>query len=197
MLIYTVKAFLLGCTFADYLTKTDLMKQLMTKFLVLFIGAFILLPSCKDDETPITSGSSVTITNTLQADAITGGGEQTIEELFMMDAGALAATATVSDAVEFSDYLLGLYDVDIDETSISFTLVAAADNPDYSSFFRTLEAGTTDRYYLTFTEDQNVTSATSNTSAVNLRIDSDRVLVVEIGEGFNFNPGSSFTITLE
>jgi len=33
-------------------------------------------------------------------------------------------------------------------------------------------------------------------SSVNLRIDSDKVLVVEIGEGYDFKPGQNFTITL-
>jgi hypothetical protein len=89
-----------------------------------------------------------------------------------------------------------LYDIDIDENSISFELVAAADDPTYSAFFRTLEANTTDRYYLTFEDAQNVESFTSDNTSVNLRIDSDRILVVEIGEGFSFNPRSKFTISL-
>lgn len=81
--------------------------------------------------------------------------------------------------------------------SISFELAAAADDPTYSDFFRTIEAGTTDRYYLTFDEAQNVSEYTSDNSSVKLRIDSEKVLVVEIGEGFNFNPGTAFTITLK
>lgn len=173
--------------------------QSISKLLLLIsffsIGFF---SSCSDDDekAPINIGASVTVTNTLQADATTNGIETTIEELFMMSAGALAATSTVSEAVEFPAYLLGLYDIDIDENTISFELVAPIDDPTYSSFYRTLEAGTTDRYYLTFTEAQNVESFSSSNSSVNLRLDSDKILVVEIGEGFNFNPGSSFTITL-
>ena len=113
-----------------------------------------------------------------------------------MAANSLNDTETVSGAVEFPDYLLGLYDVDIAEYSISFKVVAAADDPTYSPFFRVLEAGTFDRYYLTFDNTQNVNGFTSSNSSVNLRIDSDKVLVIEIGEGFDFNPGTSFTLTL-
>lgn len=36
----------------------------------------------------------------------------------------------------------------------------------------------------------------TNNSTVNHRIDTDKVLIVEIGEGFNFNQGTTFTITL-
>jgi len=159
--------------------------------------SFLLFSSCSDDDpTPIVLGSAVTVTNTFQGTAQTGGVETTIEDLFMQPAGSLAATATIAETVEFPDYLLGLYDIDIDETTISFTLAAAADDETYKDFFRTLEAGTTDRYYLTFTEAQNVNGFTSSNSSVSLRIDSDKVIVVEIGEGFDFNPGTSFTLTL-
>ncbi len=172
------------------------MKYLKTIWVALAVLAITVLPSCNKDESPITLDSMVTISNTFQSDAFTDGVELPIETLFMVDANSLEATATVAEATEFSAYLLGLYDVDIDETSISFEVVAQEGDETYGDLFRTLEAGTTDRYYLTFTEDQNVTGFSSSNSSVNLRIDSDKVLVVEIGEGFDFNPGSSFTITL-
>lgn len=174
------------------------MQSLSKLLLLISIFSVGFLTSCNDDDdkTPINAGASVTVTNTLQADATTNGVETTIEDLFMMAEGALAATATISEAVEFPGYLLGLYDINIDENTISFELVAPIDDPTYSSFYRTLEAGTTDRYYLTFTEAQNVKSFSSSNSSVSLRLDSDKVLVVEIGEGFSFNPGSAFTITL-
>jgi len=89
------------------------------------------------------------------------------------------------------------FKIDISEDAISFKLVAAANDPTYSSYYRTLEAGTHDRYYLSFDNAQNVTGfSSSSSSSVNLRMDSDKILVVEIGEGFNFNPGSMFTIQL-
>lgn len=168
-------------------------------FLVLSVVSMVLFSSCNDDETtnPISLGASVTATNTFTGIAQTNSVETTIEDFFGQPAGVLAATATISDSgVEFPGYLLGLYDIDIDENSISFELVAQADDPTYMNFYRTIEAGTTDRYYLTFDEAQNVNGFTSSNDSVNLRIDSDRILVVEISEGFSFNPGSTFTISL-
>ncbi|MFK7806670.1 MAG: hypothetical protein AB8F74_02610 [Saprospiraceae bacterium] len=168
----------------------------------LFLGllfSIASLSSCSDDDdssTPITLDSSVTVTNTFQSTAFTSGAEQAIEDLFQVPAGSLAATADLSTAVEFPAYLLNLYDIDIDENSISFEVVAQADDPNYGALFRVLEADTYDRYYFTFAEEQDVDGFSSSNSAVNLRIDSDKVLVVEIGEGYDFKPGQSFTITL-
>ena len=174
------------------------MNTFKINFLILATLLVTLFASCAETETtpPIKNGSSLTITNTLQADATTNGVETPIETVFNAPQGSLAATAVVSDAVEFPAYLVGLYDIDISENSIAFELVAPANDPTYSNFFRILEAGTTDRYYLTFTEDQNISGFSSDNSSVKLRMDSDKVVVVEIGEGFNFNPGSKFTITL-
>lgn len=174
----------------------------LSKFNFLFLGilcSLVTLTSCDDDDdptVPIAVGSSVTVTNTFQSTAFTQDAETDIETLFMQPAGSLAATATVSDAVEFSAYLLNLYDINISENSIYFEVVAQADDPTYGDLFRVLEAKTFDRYYLTFAEDQNVDSFTSSNSAVTLRIDSDKVLVVEIGEGYDFKPGQNFTIML-
>ncbi len=174
-----------------------------SKLNFLFLGLLFslsLFTSCdSEDDTPvipITLGSSVTVTNTFQSTAFTGGTEETIEDLFQMPAGSLAATANVGAAVEFSAYLLGLYDININENSISFEVVAQEGDPTYGELFRILEAGTTDRYYLTFGSAQEVSSFSASNAAVNLRIDSDRILVVEIGEGYDFKPGQSFTITL-
>lgn len=166
--------------------------------LLALLVSVVTFTSCDDDDVrmPITIGSTVTVTNTFESTAFTNGEEQTIEELFQVPAGSLAATANVGQAVEFPAYLLGLYDIDIDENSITFNLVAQTGDPTYGDLFRTLESGTTDRYYLTFAEDQSVNGFSSNDTSVSLRLDSDKVLVVEIGEGFDFNPGASFTITL-
>ena len=174
------------------------MKHLQILLWTLVILSFIGITSCKDDDplNPLNIGAVVTVTNTLQSNAVTSGVETAIEPLFGLAEGDLAATSTISEAIEFPAYLLGLYDIDISESSISFELVAEVDDPNYSAFFRTLEAGTVDRYYLTFEDAQNVSGFSSTDSSVNLRIDSDKILVIEIGEGFNFNPGSTFTITL-
>lgn len=164
-------------------------------FSSLLLLSLISFSSCGDDD-PITAGSNVTVTNTFQSTAFTMDAELAIEDLFMQPAGSLAATATVGEGLEFDNYLLNLYDINLDENGISFTCVAETDDPNYGTLFRILEPATYDRYYFTFTEDQNVESFTSSNSSVNLRIDSDRVLVVEIGEGYDFKPGQNFTITL-
>ncbi len=169
-----------------------------SKFNFLFLGLFlslVTLTSCNKDD--IKPGSSVTVTNTFQSTAFTNDAELAIEDLFSVPAGSLAATATVSDAVEFPAYLLNLYDIDIAENSISFKVVAQEGDETYGDLFRELEAGTTDRYYLTFDEKQKIDGFTSSNPAVKLRIDSDRVVVVEIGEGYDFKPNQSFTITLD
>lgn len=170
-------------------------------FLLLgLLFSLVTFTSCdKDDDeviVPVTLGSSVTVTNTFQSTAFTMDAELAIEDLFQVPAGSLAATANVGAAVEFPAYLLNLYDIDIDENIIKFEVVAQSDDPTYMDLFRVLEAGTVDRYYLTFNATQNVESASSSNSSVNLRIDSDKVLVVEIGEGYDFKPGQNFTITL-
>lgn len=158
--------------------------------------SLLTFTACSDDD-PITSGSSVTVTNTFQSTAFTMDAELAIEDLFMAPAGSLAATATVGDGLEFDNYLLNLYDINIDESSITFTCVAAEDDPNYGTLFRILEPATFDRYYFTFAEDQNVSSGTVSNSSVDLRIDSDKVLVVEIGAGYDFKPGQSFTVSLK
>ncbi|WP_405205379.1 hypothetical protein [Aquimarina sp. LLG6339-5] len=171
----------------------------ITYFLILSL-VFTSLISCDSDDdntpSPITAGISVTVANTFQSTTITNGVETAIEDLFMQPAGSLEATATIENAIEFPAYLLGLYDIDIDQNTISFELVAQTGDATYGDLFRTLETGTFDRYYFTFDEPQNVSGFTSDNDSVSLRIDSNSVLVVEIGAGFNFNPGASFTITL-
>ena len=164
---------------------------------LLFIILFI---SCKDDRefTPqIELGSHVTITNTLQASLLTNGLETPLENLLGLKPDSLKVSSLISDDVEFTTYPLGLYDIDMEENRISFNLVATADHPIFKSWFRVFESGTTDRYYLNFDSPQNVSFFSSNHSSVNLKIVSKNTYVVEIGEGFQFMPGSSFTIHLQ
>ncbi len=173
------------------------MKYLKFQLFALAIASIAMFTSCdKDEKKPIPPGTTVTVTNTFQSDAFTNGTETAIEDLFSVPAGSLAATATTSDGLEFDNYLLNLYDINIGEKSISFDMVAEAGDPTYGDLFRTLEAGTVDRYYFNFAEGHNVDDWSSNNSSVNLRIDSGNILVVEIGEGYDFNPGISFTISL-
>ncbi len=183
------------------------MKQLMiTAMLAMSI---VTMVSCSDDDSstptlpasPIAAGSTVEIRNTLQIAADpsaggTGGAELPIETVFSAPAGTFELSATVGSAIEFDNYLDTLYDINISEASISFDLVAAADHSVYQAFFRTIEAGTFDRYYLTFPKGHNITSSTSSNTSASLSIINDKEVVVAIGEGWSFNPGSTFTITL-
>ncbi|WP_146105262.1 hypothetical protein [Polaribacter butkevichii] len=168
------------------------------KFLAVILLSITIYSCSNNDDIsdPITLGSNVTVTNTFQSTAFTQGAELAIEDLFHQPAGALAATSSISESVEFPSYLLNLYDIDIDKNSITFELVAKADDATYGDLFRVMEADTYDRYYFTFENAQDINGFTSSNSSVNLRIDSDTVLVVEIGEGYDFKPGQSFTITL-
>ncbi len=176
------------------------------KFLnIIFFLSIMSIIACNDDDAdvaPIEIGSSVTIRNTLQTAADTsqggtGGQEVPIEAIFGLPDGTFELTATVSNQIEFDNYLNNLYDVDLSENKITYTLVADQNDPVYSNFFRTIEAGTFDRYYLTFPSGHNITSATSSDTAVSLNVVSSTEVVVVVGEGWNFNPGSTFTLTLQ
>ena len=177
----------------------------MSKNALLFIGCLFvitILSSCdKDDEAPTFLNSEVEISNTLETAADpsmggTGGVETPIETILGLPAGTFIISVAVDDGIEFNDYLDGLYDIDLSENQISYNLVAPADHPIYSNFFRTIEANTFDRYYFKFSSNHNISSSNSNNSSVSLIIISDDEILIEIGEGFNFNPGSSFNITL-
>ena len=177
------------------------MKTLKLNVILLgLLTAVTLFSSCRkgkdDNYSLIVPGSSVTVANTFQSTNFTNDVELAIEDVFQAPAGSLQATANVGNAVEFSDYLLGLYDIDISENSIKFTVVAQAGDSTYGNLYRVLEPKTFDRYYLTFDKAHLANGFTSNNAAVNLRIDSDKILVVEIGEGYDFKPGQNFTITL-
>lgn len=175
------------------------MKNFKTSMLILVLAiTAISFSSCDDDDQviPIVNASTVEIRNTFQGINQTGGVEMKIEDLFGAPEGSLEATATVGAGIEFENYLVGLYDIDINENTIHFNMAAKTGDATYGELFRTIEAGSFDRYYLTFTDGHSVSSFTSNDAAVNLRIDSDKILVVEIGEGYVFQPGAEFTITL-
>lgn len=176
----------------------------MSKNVLFFMGclfASIALSSCDKEEDPSLLNLEVSVTNTLQTAADpsmggTGGVETPIETILGLPAGTFILSTTVSGGIEFNDYLEGLYDIDLSENQILFNLVASADHPIYSNFFRTIEANTFDRYYFKFTDKHHVESFTSNNSSVSLSVLSEDELLVEIGAGFDFNPGTSFTISL-
>lgn len=171
------------------------------KYTVLLLTCLALFAtSCKKE--PIKAGTDVTVTNTLQIAADpsmggTGGVETPVETILGVPDGTFILTSEIGDGIEFDDYLSGLYDIDLSEEAITFTLVADANDPIYSGFFRTIEAGTFDRYYFKFAEDQKIASGSSNNSSVALNVISDDEVMVEISEGFSFNPGTTFTVSLE
>lgn len=182
------------------------MERLNFKTLLLAVSfSAFLFSSCSDDneiQNPVSLGAEVTVTNTLQksGDASVGGtgdAEVAIETFFGLPINALAATASVSESKEFPSFLMGLYDIDINENSVKFTLVAPINDPVYSPYFRTIEAGTIDRYYFNFKTAQNITGFSSSNAAVNLKIISATEFVVEIGQGYDFKTGTTFTITLK
>jgi len=165
---------------------------------------FFSLACSEDDDNPvppIAEGSAVEIRNTLEIavspeEGGTGGAELSIETILGVPEGTYELNTTVSATVEFRDYLEGLYDVDLSSDAITFNLVAAADHPIYQDFFRTIEAGTFDRYYLTFPGGHGITASKSDNEAVSLDILDENQIVISIGEGWTFQPGASFAITL-
>lgn len=182
-------------------TKFKTMNNNILAFTCLLLTSLFLTSCDKDDENPSLLTSEVTVRNTLQTAADpsmggTGGVETPIETVFGLPEGALVVTTTIDSGVEYQGYLDGLYDIDLSDEEISYNLVAPADHPVYSNFFRTIEANTFDRYYFTFDRKHNINSGSSSNSSVSLSIISDTEIMVQISEGFNFNPGSSFTINL-
>ncbi|MEM7572694.1 MAG: hypothetical protein AAF433_07330 [Bacteroidota bacterium] len=175
-----------------------------TNFLLMLLAVILAFSACDDDDStsPILLGAEITVTNTLQTAADpsmggTGGVETPIETVFGLAPGSFRLSTAVSNGIEFPGYLDGLYDIDFFENRITYNLVAPADHPIYSNFFRTIEANTFDRYYFEFTEAHNIESGSADNSSVNFSILSDTRILIEIGEGFDFNPGSSFSISLQ
>jgi len=160
-----------------------------------------------DDAIQIPVGTNIRLRNTLQNP---GESEGTYASLFGQPDDAFDEFATLSNTdIEFATALAqpsaatglpfdinGLYGIDFTTTSIAFTLLPDASDPFWIQQFEVFPAGKVDRYYFTYSEPHNITNYTSSNSAVNLRIDSDTVIVVEINEGYDFNPGQAFTIDL-
>lgn len=176
-------------------------------FLLATLGAFTLL-SCDDDDettTPLSEGVNITLRNTLQDP---GQPEVTYPSLFGQADDAYDEFATLSNSTtEFATALAqngtpagdlsGLYEIDFTETSISFKVLPDNSDPFWSNVFGLFPAGKTDRYYFTFSEAHNVTGFSSSNSALNVRIDSETVIVVELSEGYDLQPGVAFTVNLE
>ncbi len=153
---------------------------------------------------PLQEGINITMRNTLQDP---GQSEVSYPSLFGQPDNAYDEFATLSNTVsEFPTALSqngtpagdisGLYDINLTQNSISYTVLPEVTDPFWSNVFGLFPAGKTDRYYFTFSQPHNVTGFSSNKDWVNVRIDSDTVLVVELSEGYDLQPGVSFNISL-
>ena len=184
------------------------MKIIKTLITTTLSVAILSACSSNDDDNNTTTnslveGMSITLRNTLEE----GGIESSFPSLFGQTDDAFDETGVLSfSESEFPTALAqpsvaggisGLYNIDLDASSINFTLLPAADDPFWVNVFEVFPAGKFDRYYLTFSEPHNITGSTSSNSSVSLRIDSDLVVVVQIAEGYDMNPPMSFSITLE
>lgn len=179
--------------------------------IIAIIGMLAIVSCDKDDDnvtlSPLTEGVNITMRNTLQDP---GEAEVTYPSLFGQADNAWDEISTLSNTTsEFPTALsqspstgapfpiTGLYDIDLTENSISYTVLPDATDPFWSNVFGLFSAGKVDRYYLTFSQPHNVTGFNSNESWVNVRIDSDTVIVVELSEGYDLQPGVSFLISLK
>ncbi|SED06709.1 hypothetical protein SAMN04489761_4163 [Tenacibaculum sp. MAR_2009_124] len=153
---------------------------------------------------PLNEGVDITMRNTLQDP---GEPEVSYPSLFGQPDDAYDEFATLSNSTsEFSTALAqngtpagdisGLYNINLTQNSISYTVLPEATDPFWSNVFGLFPAGKTDRYYFTFSQPHNVTGFSSNEEWINVRIDSDTVLVVELSEGYDLQPGVSFDISL-
>lgn len=156
------------------------------------------------DSGPLTEGVSITLRNTLEE----GGPEGSFPGLFGLSDDAYDEVATLSYSTsEFPTALAqsgspvgdisGLYEIDLNQNSIRFTALPTAEDPFWSNIFGVFPAGKFDRYYLTFSEPHNISESASSNSSVRLRVDSANVVVVEISEGYDLNPGIAFTIDIQ
>ncbi len=158
-----------------------------------------------DKDGPLTVMTDVGMRNTLQ-DA--GEPEVAYPALFGLADDAFDQFAWISNEdSEFPNALgvkdtpvgdiNGLYDIDLTEDSINFEVIAAPDDPFWKDVFGLFPEGKFDRYYFTFEVPHNVTGFTSDNPNLNVRIDSENVLVVELSGGYDLQSGVSFSVNLE
>ena len=179
------------------------------KLITIALLGILSFTSCKKDDenievSPLSEGVDITMRNTLQDP---GESEVTYPSLFGQVDDAYDEFASLSNSsIEFSTALAqagtpagdisGLYSIDLSENDIKFTVLPDATDPFWSNVFGLFPEGKTDRYYFTFSEPHNITGFESDKSWVNVRIDSDKVIVVELSAGYDLQPGVSFSISL-
>ena len=179
----------------------------LNKISLFFFIGILLFTSCNDDDDqkqPLSEGINITLRNTLQDP---GEAEVTYASLFGQADEAYDEFATLSNATtEFSTALAqtgtpagdisGLYAIDFTENSINFTVLPDNTDPFWTNVFGLFPAGKVDRYYFTFSEPHNITGFSSSNASLNVRIDSDTVIVVELSEGYDLKPDVVFNVTL-
>ncbi len=157
-----------------------------------------------EDNTGLPEGADITLRNTLQD---SGEPEVTYPSLFGQPDDAYDEFASLSNTeIEFATALAqagtpagdisGLYEIDLTESSIEFTVLPDETDPFWVNVFGLFPEGKVDRYYFTFSEPHNITHFSSDNPNLNLRIDSETVIVVELMEGYDLQPGVSFTVDL-
>ena len=153
---------------------------------------------------PLNEGVNIRLRNTLQDP---GEAEVTYASLFGQADDAYDENGVLSNSrSEFPTALAqvgtpagdisGLYDIDFTENSIDFTVLPDNTDPFWSNVFGLFPAGKVDRYYFTFSEPHNISGFSSENSSLNVRIDSETVIVVELTEGYDLQPGVVFSVTL-
>ena len=181
----------------------------LSKILVFTLLGTLVISSCNNDDdnnatTPLNEDVNITLRNTLQDP---GEAEATYASLFGQPDDAYDEQGVLSNSIsEFPTALAqsgtpagdisGLYDINFTESSISFTVLPDANDPFWSNVFGLFPAEKFDRYYFTFSEPHNITGFTSTNSNLNVRIDSETVIVVELIEGYDVQPGVAFNVTL-
>ncbi len=153
---------------------------------------------------PLASTTEVTLRNTLQDPgepevtypSLFGQADDAFDEFAEVSASATEfPTALAQDGTPAGD-LGGLYSIDLSESTIAFDVVAPADDPFWSNVFGLFPDGKVDRYYFTFDEPHGVGGFMSDNPNLNVRIDSDTVVVVELTAGYDLQSGVSFTVEL-
>ena len=176
----------------------------------LAIFCLLFLTACNDDDDnsspmPLKEGVGIVMRNTLQDP---GASEVTYASLFGQSDSAYDENATLSNSsVEFSTALAqtgtpagdinGLYEIDLFQDRIDFKVLPDDTDPFWVNVFGLFPAGKVDRYYFTFSAPHNISGFSSNNSSLNVRIDSETVIVVELSEGYDLQPGVAFSATLE
>ena len=149
---------------------------------------FYVAPTGGTAAMPTAFDETILINNTFQSDAATNGEEQSIEDYLNVAGNTYAQAAIIRDKVEYIEYV-NRYDIDLDPECLLFTVVGDGFTP-YST-------GSVDRYYITFPNGHNISSAVSNNDNAVLRVISNTEIVVEVSGDFDPALGNAFKFVLQ